>query len=233
MDRAALLLVHPLGGTPEFWDELKARIGNRFEWHAPATAGGIDTQVAQLELHVRNCGLASTSAIGCAVGAMVAIAYAARFPQRVARLVLANPALRMPPANAALLRERAAGVRRDGLSAILPGAVDRAFEGVPRDARHAAHLERLAKLAPADYARSVEALVDADVGAEAARVGCPTLVVAGAHDVQFPPHCAREVHEAIAGSELLILPHASHFAPLQDPDGFAGRMLEFLSHEIS
>ena len=47
----------------------------------------------------------------------------------------------------------------------------------------------------------------------------PTLVISGEHDELRPEH-AREIHEAIAGSELQIVPNCSHLSFAEDPETF-------------
>ena len=47
----------------------------------------------------------------------------------------------------------------------------------------------------------------------------PTLVVPGEYDELRPEH-AREIHEAIAGSELQIIPDCSHLSFAEEPEAF-------------
>lgn len=48
-------------------------------------------------------------------------------------------------------------------------------------------------------------------------VDCPTLVIVGDEDTVTPPECAREIHEALPGSRLVVMPQCGHCAPLEYP----------------
>jgi pimeloyl-ACP methyl ester carboxylesterase len=160
---------------------------------------------------------------------MVAAAYAARHPERVSALVLSNPAPRTSEQAAAMLRQRAERVRRGGMSAIVPGAVDRAFVEQPRDERFQRYLARFAAQDAEAYALSILGLLEADVTADLQAIRCPTLVVAGGNDVLLPPEQAQEVNAVLAHAELVLLEDAAHFAPYQTPEQFARLVLDFVS----
>jgi len=49
-------------------------------------------------------------------------------------------------------------------------------------------------------------------------VDCPTLVLVGDQDTVTPPECAREIHEAIAGSRFVVIENCGHCAPLEYPE---------------
>ena len=58
-------------------------------------------------------------------------------------------------------------------------------------------------------------------------IRAPSLVIAGAHDVQ-PPEAAREIHAGIPGSRFVVFEHSGHFAPLEEPELFVETALDFL-----
>jgi pimeloyl-ACP methyl ester carboxylesterase len=63
--------------------------------------------------------------------------------------------------------------------------------------------------------------------AELGQIRCPTLIVAGEHDMILSEHTAK-LADAIAGSRKIIVPGASHFGPLEQPDVYNAMVLEFL-----
>lgn len=68
----------------------------------------------------------------------------------------------------------------------------------------------------------------------AARLGAirvPLAVVDGDHDEAIRRSHTERIAAAIPGARLLILPDTSHFAFLQDPDGFTGHVLQFLAQQ--
>jgi len=235
----ALLLIHPLGGDLAFWDECIAH------WQPALTCIACDLRSAgaspraaapvtiaqhgrDLEALRESLGLEAVVPVGCAIGSMVAASYAAQHPERVRALVLSNPALKTTEAAHAMLFDRAQAVRTGGMQAILPAAVDRAFIAQPKDDRYQRYYARFAGQDPEAYALSALAVLDADASADLAALRCPTLVVAGGHDVLLPPEQSRAVHALIRGAQFQLLPDAAHFSPLQQPRQFAKLVLDFL-----
>jgi len=56
----------------------------------------------------------------------------------------------------------------------------------------------------------------------------PTLIVWGERDNTIPLAHGREAHLAIPGSRFVTLPQAAHFPHLEDPEGLAAALREFL-----
>jgi pimeloyl-ACP methyl ester carboxylesterase len=60
----------------------------------------------------------------------------------------------------------------------------------------------------------------------------PTLVVVGEEDVLTPRQLSDQIHGAIAGSELAVIPHAGHLSSLEQPDAFNEALVRFLTHRV-
>ena len=56
----------------------------------------------------------------------------------------------------------------------------------------------------------------------------PTLIVWGERDNTIPIEHGRWAHVAIPGSRFVTLPRAAHFPHLEDPDGLAAALRDFL-----
>ncbi|UFN48410.1 alpha/beta hydrolase [Roseomonas sp. OT10] len=237
----ALLLIHPLGASLDFWDACLPAWEPRLPCVAVdlRSAGasprgevppGLDAHVADLEALCEALGLEAVVPVGCAMGGMVAAAHAARHPGRATALVLSNPTARSSDAARAMLTERAATVRAGGMAAILPGAVERPFEAQPRDARFARYLAAFAAQDPAAYADAVLGFAAADAGDDLSRIRCPVLLVPGRYDLLLPPSLAEEVRRLLPSGDvrLEIDEEGAHFLPYQRPARFAARVLDFL-----
>lgn len=238
-----LLLVHALGADLRMWEDF-TRVWDRPEpvlacdlrnaGRSPTTGTPVTPaeHAQDLDALRRACGLEAVVVVGCAIGAMVAAVYAASYPAATAGLVLTNPAFRTTPSARTMLAERATLVRHDGMAALLPGAVERAFLAQPHDARYDLYMERFAAQDAEAYALSCLAVLDTDIAADLGRIRCPSLLVAGAHDTLLPPAIAREMHDLLPGSQLVLDEAAAHFIPYQNPRGFRDRVSDFLDRDV-
>jgi pimeloyl-ACP methyl ester carboxylesterase len=60
------------------------------------------------------------------------------------------------------------------------------------------------------------------------RIDVPTLLVYGAEDVRAPLPVAEDLHTAISGSTLVVLPDAGHACNLEAPEAFNQAVRRFL-----
>ena len=243
VDAPALLLVHPLGSSHEFWDECAAVWSKRFFIVAPDLRGAgkspIPQQPQNVAVHVRDLialretlGLRKVVAIGCAMGSVIATAYAAADSGFVAALVLSNTTDRLGEESRQRHESRLRLVDEKGIEALLPAVVDMAFEGLPKDERYWRYMERFRKNDPRGYGALALGMVGTDNAHALSSLTCPTLVTAGAHDILLPPRLSRGVHDRLRDSEFVEIVGAAHFAPYQVPDEFSTLVSDFLSRRI-
>jgi len=69
---------------------------------------------------------------------------------------------------------------------------------------------------------------DASVSADLDRIGAPTLVLSGRHDVQFPWRSAEDASRRIPGSRFAAIEDAGHFPMVEKPRETAELISEFL-----
>lgn len=60
------------------------------------------------------------------------------------------------------------------------------------------------------------------------QVDVPTLLVHGSDDVRAPLTVAEQLHSAIAGSTLVVLPDTGHVGSIEAPDAFTAAVRTFL-----
>jgi pimeloyl-ACP methyl ester carboxylesterase len=58
-------------------------------------------------------------------------------------------------------------------------------------------------------------------------IATPALVLTGEHDFLCGPRWARELHDAIPGSQLTILERSGHMAHLEEPEAFSRAVAGF------
>lgn len=82
---------------------------------------------------------------------------------------------------------------------------------------------------PHGFRLMATALAEADTRGLLPTIDVPTLLVWGDADVRSPIGIAREVHTAIRGSALVVVPGAGHVSNLERPDAFNDAVRGFLS----
>ncbi|WP_037682147.1 alpha/beta fold hydrolase [Streptomyces griseus] len=179
-------------------------------------------------------------------GGNLAMLYAARYPQRVARLVLVTVIPRAlglsvtteDRLQAARLRKGEpwfedafpafeAWLREDGDfdPAFAPFFYGR-WDDVARE--HDARADEQFNDAAHDVYGSAGAYDPPATRAGLTRVTAPVLVLAGELDGGPRPDLARRIADAFAHAEFAVQPGAGHYPWLDDPEWFAGRVAAFL-----
>jgi pimeloyl-ACP methyl ester carboxylesterase len=59
-------------------------------------------------------------------------------------------------------------------------------------------------------------------------VKVPTLLLCGGKDVRAPLTVAEDLHAAISGSKLVVLPEAGHICNIEAPEEFNTAVRDFL-----
>ena len=194
-------------------------------WPGPQ---GLDTDVAVLEALVDELGLDSVDLLGISLAAPVSVAFAARFPQRVGRLVLYGGfadggQIASPPVRAAMLDMIRAhwGLGSEVLADVfLPDGSAESKAHFARLQREAASAEAAADLLAQCYEIRVTDLL--------AQVAAPTLVVHRRDDRAIPYRAGRDLAARIPGARLVSLPGRSHFPFAGDAAAVVRAILEFL-----
>lgn len=94
--------------------------------------------------------------------------------------------------------------------------------------------QRGEKPAPSDYGAFMEqighmwASQPSWTAAQLAAIRVPAAIVIGDHDEAIGRAHTEYMARTIPGAKLVILPRVSHFAMLQDPDGYARAVLDFI-----
>ena len=72
------------------------------------------------------------------------------------------------------------------------------------------------------------AIKELDLTGRLGAIDKPVLVMVGRDDPGTPVEAAQVIHAAIPGSELLVLPDASHQAPVEQTEAFSGGLKRFI-----
>jgi 3-oxoadipate enol-lactonase/4-carboxymuconolactone decarboxylase len=191
---------------------------------APASIDTLADDVAGL---LAALGIGRAHVVGLSIGGMTAQALATRRPECVASLVLMATSAYLPSG----WEERAALVRAQGLGAIVEATMTRWFTPAYVAAGPAplrALRERFLAINPAGYAVCCGAIAGMDLRDRIGAITVPTLIIAGAEDPATPPAMSMDISARIAGSELVVLPHAAHILAIEQADRVNRHLLAFL-----
>src|SRR4029079_38796 len=81
---------------------------------------------------------------------------------------------------------------------------------------------------PAGVRAMARSFAEADLRDMLAHVDVPTLVLCGARDVRAPLDVARDLHHAISGSALVVMPDVGHQSNMETPERFTAELRRFL-----
>ena len=242
-NNTALLLAHPLGTDLRFWEECAAQWEKQFFCIAPdpRSAGqsprpqapvDLAGHAADLERLRVSLGVPKVVVIGCAIGAMIAATYAARYPDATIALIMTNPGVQNSDAGKEMLRKRVVTLRTAGIKPLLPDIVKKTFLNLPEDERYQRHLERFTAQDPENFARYVEGIIAADIAPELPKIRCPMLVISGEHDIMMPSDSAQRIKAMAPHAETTMMTEVAHFIPFQRPDKFAPAAADYVARVI-
>ena len=199
-----------------------------------------DDWVADLESVVEALGLERFPLLGVSQGGAVAVAYAARHPERVSRLVLCGAYARGRAVRAVGDEEKRAAALDLELARVGWGRDDPAFrqvfaaqflpDGTRADWAAFDQLQRRTT-SPENAVRFLEAFGRIDVRDEAREVRCPTLVMHSRDDHRVPVRFGEELAALIEDSRMVALDSNNHLLTATEPawQVFRRELEEFLA----
>ncbi len=182
--------------------------------------------VSDLESVVEALGLERFPLLGVSQGGAVAVAYAARHPERVTKLILCSAYARGRAVRAMNDDERLAAALDLDLARVGWGRDDPAFrqvfaaqfrpDGTRADWEAFDHLQRRTT-SPDNAVRFLEEFARIDVRDMAERVSCPTLILHARDDHRVPMRFGEELAAIIPDSRLVPLSSNNHLLTETEP----------------
>ncbi|RKP51923.1 3-oxoadipate enol-lactonase [Pararobbsia silviterrae] len=166
---------------------------------------------------------------GISMGGLTGVALAARYPDRIDRVVLANTAAKI--GSDEVWGPRADKARQGGMASLADAVLPRWFTPafVEREPLMYAHIRDVFVHTDNEgYASNCDALRIADLRGETHNIRARALVIAGTHDVAATPAQGQELAASIAGARYVEF-DASHISNIELPDAFNATVLDFLA----
>jgi len=240
-----LVLLHGIGSGAASWAWQLDGLADRCRltaWNAPGYGGSAlpatdwpdaGDYAAALDAVMSALAIEHCVLVGHSLGALIAARLAAEHPERIAGLVLANPAAghgRFDPADRRRRLEERIGRFHE------LGAVAHAAARAPRLLSPDAAPDQLAlvrynleRLDDAGYLKAARLLADGDIFADVARIDRPALVLCGADDGITPPAGCRAVADAFPRlCPFIEIPGAGHVSYVEAPERFNAALADFV-----
>lgn len=237
-----LVLLHGWGLHAGIWEPVIAPLSARFRLHLYDLPGhGCSVAMQDFTLDDVCAALAETAPahahwLGWSLGGMVALAFASRYPQRVARLALAasNPRFTTaddwPHAMAPEVLEAFANALGEDYVATLNRFLGLVARGAP-DNTVLRTLRQAMKTAPAPTSAGLRSGLDilrtADLRDRLPVLAMPTLLLAGAHDTLVPVAALRALAERHPHVQLREFAQAGHAPFISHPQEFVAALEAF------
>jgi pimeloyl-ACP methyl ester carboxylesterase len=252
-----VVLIHGMVNSSRHWESVALQLAGQYRVIAPDLIGHGDSaavrgdyslgaHAASIRDLLATIGVDRSTIVGHSLGGGVAMQFFYQFPQRTERLVLissgglgrdVSPMLRgaaLPGASALLWLAAHPRV----LSAVSKAGEQLRERGFARGVYLQAIARALGPLqqpgARKAFLQTLRSVIDVHGQHVSARdrlyllTAFPTLIVWGGRDHTIPAGHGRQAHEAIPGSRFETLSKAAHFPHLEDPEGLAALLIDFM-----
>jgi 3-oxoadipate enol-lactonase len=238
-----VVLSHSLACDLHMWDAQIDLLRKRFrvlafdtrghgQSEAPAGAYTMDQLVEDARGVLDAVGADRTHWVGLSMGGMIGMMYALKYPGRFQSLVLCDTSSRIPPELAPVWAERIKTATGQGMSALVSPTLERWFTEPFRKTRNDVTdpvANMIAGTSAAGYAGCCHAIPTMNCTGQLHEIKCPVQIIVGEQDAGTPVAMSEAIHAAIPGSELVIIPQASHLSNLEQPGKFNDALTRFLS----
>jgi len=231
-----LVLLHGWGMNGDVWEGVVPALAENFRVTSVDLPGhgrsplSTEFTLQAIAEQVAEAAPEGAIVLGWSLGGLIATQMALTFPKQVAGLILLCSAPRFVRAKdwpGGVDADVLAGFARD-LQTDFEGTIKRflAIQAMGSDrAREEMRVlrDRLFRHGEPNHAAlagGLEILRSVDLRARLSELKCPTWLIAGEHDMLFPPAAARQTRELIADSSLIIIKGAGHAPFISHPDVF-------------
>lgn len=236
-DGAPLVFANSLGTDLRLWDRVLPLLPPglriiRFDCPGHGLSGtaedySMETLIGWVAELLDELGVQGACFTGCSMGGMVGMGLASHRPDRVRALVLSNAAPQMGTAEKWDARMDA--IRSGGMERVADAVMAAWFSAAFRaDPLFPLWRTMFTRTEPKGYLAACAAIRDADLGAPAAQIRIPTLVIGGSEDGASPPAQLRATADMIPTARYHEIGGAGHLPAVETPHAFATELTAFL-----
>ena len=239
-----VVMAHPLGMNQSVWDAVLPAMLGRYRalsWDLPGHGGSAawpqaagaltpERMAADVLALADHAGAGAFHFVGTSIGGVLGQQLLAQAPERLLSAMLTNTGAVI--GTAAAWTERAARVRREGLTAMAGEIVPRWFAPALLQAEPALGRGWQTQLARSDgdsYARLCELLGDADYRGRLASIATPVTVLGGREDVAAPEATIQVLARECGAAPAVMLDGVGHVPSIERPAIFARHLLQHLA----
>lgn len=244
-DGDAVVCLHGLGGSANTWTPLMGALARHRVIRPELPGSGRSRGEGPLSIALMAEAVVSACArlnvkrahfVGHSMGTIVCQHIAVANPKLVRSLALFGPVAALADPARSAIRGRATSAREGGASAMHD--IAQAVLGAALSADTRAHQplavafvrESLQRQDPAAYARSCEALADAQAAA-LERIDVETLLVTGDEDAIAPPQAVRALASKLKNARVVVLNRCGHWTPIERTEECARELRDFLTRQ--
>ena len=201
---------------------------------APAGAYTLDQLADDAKALLDALGIKSCHWVGLSMGGMIGQTFQLKYPGIFKTMTLADTTSRYPQELQSVWQGRIDTATKEGMEPIVQPTLERWFTEPYRKsgAPVVDSIGQAIRSTPvAGFVGCCHAIPKINVSARLKDVKIPTLVIVGEQDPGTPVSMAREIHENLPGSELVIIPSAAHLSNLEQPDAFNRALSGFLERK--
>ena len=238
--KPAIVYSNSLGTDFRIWDEVVARLGDRFRHirydkrghglsEATPAPYAMNDHVGDLESLLDHLGVKACALVGLSVGGVIAQGLAAKRPDLVEVMVLMDTAHRIGTAE--MWNQRIDGVTSNGIAPLADAIMQRWFTPAyrsPDNPDFVGYTAMLTRTTVDGYAGTCAALRDTDYTEQTKALSLPVLAIVGDQDGSTPPDLVRSTADLIRGARFRIIPDAGHLPCIEQPQAVANLMHNFL-----
>ncbi len=239
-----VLLIHSMGADSAMWRDQIAALSDRYRCiafdcrgHGASTYNArftVADAAADLRAGLAALDVGACHIVGLAMGVPIAVSFAARWPDAVRSVVLADGFVDMRETGGARIPEWSETIRSTPMAEFGRRYADMRLAPSASEEARERLATAIAKVPAEAYIDVMKAIFDRiSFDEEAASIKAPALVIWGEMDDVTPLPHSRQIAEAIPDASLKTIPDAAHISNLDQPEAFNRLVSDFLDAQPS